>query len=41
MGHQNHRPSSAAIDGVRNERTTSVSNSRPRTNSGTYLANNA
>ena len=29
-GHQNHRPSSAAIDGVMNERTTKVSNNRPR-----------
>ena len=29
-GHQNQRPSSAAIDGVMNERTTSVSNSRPK-----------
>jgi NADP-dependent 3-hydroxy acid dehydrogenase YdfG len=29
-GHQNQRPSSAAIDGVMNERTISVSNSRPR-----------
>src|SRR6185312_6951043 len=28
-GHQNQRPSSTAIDGVRNERTTSVSNNRP------------
>src|ERR1700733_7651891 len=29
-GHQNQRPSSAAMDGVMNARTTSVSNSRPR-----------
>ena len=29
-GHQNQRPSSAAIDGVMNDRTTRVSNSRPR-----------
>jgi hypothetical protein len=29
IGHQNQRPSSAAMDGVMNERTTSVSNSRP------------
>src|SRR5262249_19772239 len=29
-GHQNQRPISAAIDGVMKERTTSVSNSRPR-----------
>ena len=28
-GHQNQRPSSAAIDGVMNERTIRVSNSRP------------
>ena len=28
-GHQNQRPRSAAIDGVMNERTISVSNSRP------------
>ena len=28
-GHQNQRPSSAAIDGVMNDRTISVSNSRP------------
>ena len=28
-GHQNHRPSSAAIDGVMNERTISVSKIRP------------
>ena len=28
-GHQNHRPSKVAIDGVMNERTISVSNSRP------------
>lgn len=28
-GHQNHRPSSAAIDGIMNERTIRVSNSRP------------
>ena len=31
-GHQNHRPSNAAIDGVMNARTTSVSKSRPRAN---------
>src|ERR1700687_535933 len=29
-GHQNQRPRSAAMDGVMNERTTSVSNNRPR-----------
>lgn len=29
-GHQNHRPSSPARDGVINERTMSVSNNRPR-----------
>lgn len=29
-GHQNQRPSSAAIDGVISERTINVSNSRPR-----------
>lgn len=29
-GHQNQRPSSAAIDGVIKERTINVSNSRPR-----------
>ena len=28
-GHQNHLPSSAAMDGVMNDRTTSVSNSSP------------
>ena len=28
-GHQNHRPSSAAIDGVMNDRTIRVSNNRP------------
>src|ERR1700710_1926109 len=30
VGHQNHFPRSAAMDGVINERTTRVSNSRPR-----------
>jgi hypothetical protein len=30
IGHQNQRPSSAAMDGVMNERTTNVSNNRPR-----------
>ena len=29
-GHQNHLPSSAAMAGVMNDRTTRVSNSRPR-----------
>ena len=29
-GHQNHRPISAAIDGVMNDRITRVSNNRPR-----------
>jgi hypothetical protein len=29
-GHQNHRPMSAAIDGVMNERMISVSNNKPR-----------
>src|ERR1700760_1689093 len=29
-GHQNHLPSNAAMDGVINDRTTSVSNSNPR-----------
>src|SRR5947209_4807167 len=30
IGHQNQRPSSAAMEGVMNERTTNVSNSRPK-----------
>lgn len=30
IGHQNHRPSSAAIAGVMKERTTSVSKSKPK-----------
>ena len=30
IGHQNQRPNRAAMEGVMNERTTKVSNSRPR-----------
>jgi hypothetical protein len=29
-GHQNHRPMSAAIEGVMNDRMISVSNNKPR-----------
>jgi hypothetical protein len=37
IGHQNQRPSRAAMEGVMNERTTNVSNIQAQTDGGTHL----